>query len=199
MSTNENSLTDDQINSEDKELKNDNENKTENTESDNENKTEESENKSESEDENKSEESEESDNENKSEDEMLLSVNFSVKDNSELFVLSIDGVPNFYTKNVKDARTLMWNYAKSRRIQETQYNTYIRGCPDKNRIELVGTHKYSVFFVDRVICSLLISSIKELEKFENETPSLPKIQTPPKVNSKVNSPQKTGFFSNFFW
>ena len=196
MSTNENSLTDDQINSEDKELKNDNENKTENTESDNENKTEESENKSESEDENKSEES---DNENKSEDEMLLSVNFSVKDNSELFVLSIDGVPNFYTKNVKDARTLMWNYAKSRRIQETQYNTYIRGCPDKNRIELVGTHKYSVFFVDRVICSLLISSIKELEKFENATPSLHKIQTPPKVNSKPNSPQKTGFFSNFFW
>ena len=192
MSTNENSLTDHQINSEDKELQNDNENKTENNseDSDNENK---SENKSEeSEDENKSESEE-------SEDEMLLSVNFSVKDNSELFVLSIDGVPNFYTKNVKDARTLMWNYAKSRRIQETQYNTYIRGCPDKNRIELVGTHKYSVFFVDRVICRLLVSSIKELEKCENETPSLPKTQTPPKVNSKVNSPQKTGFFSNFFW
>ena len=187
--TNENSLSDDQNNSEDKEVKNDNENKTESEESDNENKN----------------ESEESDNENKSEseeseDEMLLSVNFSVKDDSELFVLSIDGVPNFYTKNVKDARTLMWDYAKSRRIQETQFNTYIRGCPDKNRIELVGTHKFSLFFVDRVICRLLISSIKELEKFENDkTPSLPKTQTPPKINSKTNSPQKTGFFSNFFW
>ena len=186
--TNENSLSDDQNNSEDKEVKNDNEN---NTESDNENKTE-------SDNENKSE-SEESESE-ESEDEMLLSVNFSVKDDSELFVLSIDGVPNFYTKNVKDARTLMWDYAKSRRIQETQFNTYIRGCPDKNRIELVGTHKFSLFFVDRVICRLLISSIKELEKFENDkTPSLPKTQTPPKINSKTNSPQKTGFFSNFFW
>ena len=113
--------------------------------------------------------------------------------------MSIDGIPNFYTKNVKDARTIMWNYAKSRRIQESQYNTYIRACPDKNRIELIGANKYSVFFVDRVICRLFISSIKELEKFENETPSLPKIQTPPKLNSKPNSPQKTGFFSNFFW
>jgi inosine/xanthosine triphosphate pyrophosphatase family protein len=136
--------------------------------------------------------------ESDSEDEMLLSVNFSVKDDSEMFVLSINGVPNFYTKNLKDARTLMWDYAKSRRIQETQYNTYIRACPDKNRIEIVGTHKFSIFFVDRVICRLLVSSIRELEQCKNDTiktPTMPKTQTPP----KIPSPQKSGFFSSFFW
>jgi inosine/xanthosine triphosphate pyrophosphatase family protein len=136
--------------------------------------------------------------EDDSEDEMLLSVNFLVKDDSEMFVLSINGVPNFYTKNLKDARTLMWDYAKSRRIQETQYNTYIRACPDKNRIEIVGTHKFSIFFVDRVICRLLVSSIRELEQCKNDTiktPTMPKTQTPP----KIPSPQKSGFFSSFFW
>ena len=135
--------------------------------------------------------------EDDSEDELLLSVNFLVKDDSEMFVLSINGVPNFYTKNIKDARTLMWDYAKSRRIQESQYNTYIRAFPDKNRIEIVGTHKFYIFFVDRVICRLLVSSIRELEQFKNDTiktPTMPKTQTPP----KIPSPQKSGFFS-FFW
>jgi hypothetical protein len=149
--------------------------------------------------ENNDSEKDDSDNdEDDSEDEMLLSVNFSVKDDSEMFVLSINGVPNFYTKNLKDARTLMWDYAKSRRIQETQYNTYIRACPDKNRIEIVGTHKFSIFFVDRVICRLLVSSIRELEQCKNDTiktPTMPKTQTPP----KIPSPQKSGFFSSFFW
>jgi hypothetical protein len=147
---------------------------------------------------NDSENNESENDEDDSEDEMLLSVNFLVKDDSEMFVLSINGVPNFYTKNLKDARTLMWDYAKSRRIQETQYNTYIRACPDKNRIEIVGTHKFSIFFVDRVICRLLVSSIRELEQCKNDTiktPTMPKTQTPP----KIPSPQKSGFFSSFFW
>jgi hypothetical protein len=147
---------------------------------------------------NESENDDSENDEDDSEDEMLLSVNFLVKDDSEMFVLSINGVPNFYTKNLKDARTLMWDYAKSRRIQETQYNTYIRACPDKNRIEIVGTHKFSIFFVDRVICRLLVSSIRELEQCKNDTiktPTMPKTQTPP----KIPSPQKSGFFSSFFW
>jgi hypothetical protein len=140
-----------------------------------------------------------------SEDDMLVSVNFSVKDNSTLFVLSIDGVPNFYTTNIKDLRQLMWDYAKSRRIQETQYNTYIRDFPDKNRIEIIGTHKFSIFFVDRVICRLLVSEIREVKNDAVKSSSLPKTQTPPKNTPPKNtppkntSPQKSSFFSSFFW
>ena len=173
--------------------------KSENNESENnESENNESEKDESEKDESENEDANEDESEDESEDEMLLSVNFLVKDDSEMFVLSINGVPNFYTKNVKDARTLMWDYAKSRRIQESQYNTYIRACPDKNRIEVVGTHKFSIFFVDRVICRLLISSIRELEQCKNDTiktPTMPKTQTPP----KIPSPQKSGFFSSFFW
>jgi len=130
--------------------------------------------------------------------EELLSL--SLKDDSELFVLSVDGVPRFYTKTIDEARDKMWSYAKFRRIQETHYNTYIRGCPDKNRLEILGSNKFSVFMVDRVICRLLVSAVQEFEtttetKIVKETNAPPTTPTTP----PVESPPKRGFFSSFFW
>jgi len=130
--------------------------------------------------------------------EELLSL--SLKDDSELFVLSVDGVPRFYTKTIDEARDKMWSYAKFRRIQETNYNTYIRGCPDKNRLEILGSNKFSVFMVDRVICRLLVSAVQEFEtttetKIVKETNAPPTTPTTP----PVESPPKRGFFSSFFW
>jgi hypothetical protein len=115
MSTNENSLTDHQINSEDKELQNDNENKTENNseDSDNENK---SENKSEeNEDENKSESEE-------SEDEMLLSVNFSVKDNSELIKFRKE--VSELSRSISGAEILMREYKDKLEFIKVAITTY---------------------------------------------------------------------------
>lgn len=129
----------------------------------------------------------------------------SLKDDSELFVLSVDGVPRFYTKTIDEARDKMWSYAKFRRIQETHYNTYIRGCPDKNRLEIVGSNKFSVFMVDRIICSLFVSVVQELETttepktFEqtNTHPATP--PTTPTTPPVVESQPKRSFFSSFFW
>ena len=123
-----------------------------------------------------------------------------LKDGSEIFVLSVDGIPRFYTKTIEEARDKMWNYAKLRRIQETQYNTYIRGCPDKNRIEVVGCNKFSIFFVDRTICWLLVSSVHELEtkkvqKTIDETNTQPVTPSTP----IIDSPPKKTFFSSYFW
>ena len=128
-------------------------------------------------------------------------MSLSLKDNSELFVLSVDGVPRFYTKTIDEARDKMWNYAKLRKIQETHYNTYIRGCPDKNRLEILGSNKFSVFMVDRVICRLLVSAVKEMEitneqKTVKETNAPPTTPTTPPI---VESPPQKGFFSSFFW
>jgi hypothetical protein len=130
----------------------------------------------------------------------------SLKDDSELFVLSVDGVPRFYTKTIDEARDKMWSYAKCRRIQETHYNTYIRGCPDKNRLEMMGSYKFSVFMVDRVICRLLVSAVQEFKtttelktvKETNEPPTPPTTPTTP-TTPPVESPSKKSFFSSFFW
>jgi hypothetical protein len=128
----------------------------------------------------------------------------SLKNDSELFVMSVDGVPSFYTKTIDEARNNMWAYAKLTRIHETQYNTYIRGCSDKNRLEIVGSNKFSVFTVDRVICRLLVSVVQELEitkeqKTLEETnlPSTP--PTTPTTPPVAESSPKRGFFSSFFW
>ena len=146
----------------------------------------------------------------------------SLKDESELFVLSVDGVPRFYTKTIEDAREKMWTYAKSRRIQETHYNTYIRACLDKNRLEILGSNKFSVFMVDRMICRLLISAVQEFETINiNEqktfvqtnapptTPTTPPRESPPRESPPkesppvesppIESPPKRSFFSSFFW
>jgi hypothetical protein len=117
----------------------------------------------------------------------------------------VDGVPRFYTKTIEEARDKMWTYAKFRRIQETHYNTYIRGCPDKNRLEILGSNKFSVFMVDRVICRLLVSAVQELEitneqkivEQTNAPPTTPTTPTTPPI--VAGSPPQKSFFSSFFW
>jgi len=156
------------------------------------NKQENNECESSSHDEDDEDEDEEDDEDEDEDDDKSL----SLKDGSELFVLSVDGIPRFYTKTIDEARDKMWEYARFRRIHETQNNTYIRTYPDKNRIEIVGCNRFSVFFVDRTICWLLVSQVQELEttnvQKNNDTFATP--STP-----IVDSPPKKGFFSSFFW
>uniref|UniRef100_A0A6C0H308 Uncharacterized protein n=1 Tax=viral metagenome TaxID=1070528 RepID=A0A6C0H308_9ZZZZ len=123
-------------------------------------------------------------------------------EDTTIFILSVDGIPLFYTKTIVEAREKMWEYAKLRRIQETQYNTYIRGCPDKNRIEVVGCHKFSVFFVDRTICWLLVSPVQGVNVknriAETKTPTT-NPPTTPTTPPSVDPPPSRSFFSSFFW
>jgi hypothetical protein len=94
----------------------------------------------------------------------------------------------------------MWHFAKLQRIKEIQYNTYIRGCPNKNRIEVIGCNKFSVFFVDRVICRLCISEVQEIE-----IPSSEEIYKDAENNEPVSStpeippPTKSFIWSFFGW
>jgi len=143
---------------------------------------------------------EEESNEEESNDEDNNIQNFLLKSETNIFVLSVDGVPQFYTKTLKDAREQMWHFAKLQRIKEVQYNTYIRGCPNKNRIEVIGCNKFSVFFVDRVICRLCISEVQEIE-----IPSSEEIYKDAENNEPVSStpeippPTKSFIWSFFGW
>jgi len=149
---------------------------------------------------NEEESNEEESNEEESNDEDNNIQNFLLKSETNIFVLSVDGVPQFYTKTLKDAREQMWHFAKLQRIKEVQYNTYIRGCPNKNRIEVIGCNKFSVFFVDRVICRLCISEVQEIE-----IPSSEEIYKDAENNEPVSStpeippPTKSFIWSFFGW
>ena len=135
--------------------------------------------------------------------------NLSLKSGTDIFILSVDGIPQFYAKTLKDARDRMWDFAKLRRLQETQYNTYIRACPDKNRIEVVGSNKFSIFFVDRTICWLRISQVQELEVPKEEVPKeeVTKEEVTKEIDESINEPQidsakisppKRGFIASLF-
>ena len=134
-----------------------------------------------------------------SDDDSDIIPNLSLKKGTSIFVINVDGVPTFYTKNIKDARERMWDLARIRRNRETNYHTYIRGCPDKNRIEIVGSYKLSIFSVDRAICWLHISRVQEVVQdiISNQESPAKDTNLPEEVSQpKLNSPPKS---RGFFW
>jgi hypothetical protein len=140
--------------------------------------------------------SEESD----SEGDINLLSDFLVEDNEkDIFVISIDGTPSFYSDTLQDARFRMWQYAKFRRLQEINYNSYIRACPDKNRLEVVGSNKFYVFSIDRPICWLTISTVKQLKKCNKNVQKNTEEQiTSSQEQLKPTELKNTGI-SSFFW
>jgi hypothetical protein len=100
-------------------------------------------------------------------DEEELDIDFpslSLKAGTELYVVTVDGVPQCYTNTIQEARSRMWDFARVRRFQETQYNSYIRERKNPNDIEVVGYHRFSIINVDRTICWLSVRRIQQVEE-----------------------------------
>ena len=135
--------------------------------------------------------------ENSSDEDSLLPI-LSLKDNSTIYVINVDGFAKFYANTIKEARERMWDLAKVRRFQATNYNSYIRACSDKNRIEVVGSYKMTIFSVDRTICWLNISKIQQIENINSDDNTeeseicdpVPEIKNSPRVVLQ----SRTGFF-----
>lgn len=140
---------------------------------------------------------EDSSDEDSGDEDKLLPI-LSLKDNSTIYVINVDGFAKFYANTIKEARERMWDLAKVRRFQATQYNSYIRACSDKNRIEVVGSYKMSIFSVDRTICWLNISKIQQIENI-NRDDNTGESEVSEPVPEMKNSPRvvlqsRTGFF-----
>jgi hypothetical protein len=138
-----------------------------------------------------------SDEDEVSSDEGSLLPILSLKDNSTIYVINVDGFAKFYANTIKEARERMWDLAKVRRFQATNYNSYIRACSDKNRIEVVGSYKMTIFSVDKTICWLNISKIQQIENINSDNNEESEVCDP--VPEMKNSPRvvlqsKTGFF-----
>ena len=115
-----------------------------------------------SEEENKNE-SEEDELEDEESNTIKSDLNSTLKDNSELYIVTHNGIPKFYTKSVDDARKQMWDLARTLRFQEFNFNTYIRERNNSSIIEVVGCNKFSFVNIDRVIHWLRIHCIKQIE------------------------------------
>lgn len=118
--------------------------------------------------------------------------NLSIKDGTELYVVSANGIPQFYSRNIQEARRHMWNIARIRKFKEFNYNCYIRECNDENNIQLVGYYKFNIISYDRVLCCLNVCKISELYEVQEIQ------KNTDMTESKIETTNTNGFFSNFF-
>jgi hypothetical protein len=107
-----------------------------------------------------------SDNEDQTLDNMLP--NLSLKCGTERYVVTADGVPQFYTQNVEEANKRMWDVARAFKVNVNDYNCYIRECEDSNNIQVIGYYKFFVVSYDRVLCHFTTQKVHEVQEEQKE-------------------------------
>jgi len=95
----------------------------------------------------------------------------SLQNNTNNFIVSVDGVPQFYTRTLESARNYMWQFARFRKARiNSIYNSYIREQDDPNSIQIVGAYRNSVLSCDRVLYRMEIHEISEISETEVSKP-----------------------------
>ena len=88
---------------------------------------------------------------------------YHLVDNSDVFVILKDLIPQFYLQNRNNARKSMWDTARFYRAQWcNDYNVYIREGVNADKIQIYGYYKFFIFSYERLITSFEIKSVKEL-------------------------------------
>ena len=89
-----------------------------------------------------------------------LSFNFTV--NSDLFVISIDGIPKFYVKDEKSAREKMWSISRSFSHEKflCGYNTnYVK--ISSTELHIIGSYRLFLMAYEQTLHRIKYSRIKE--------------------------------------
>ena len=74
------------------------------------------------------------------------------EEDTDIFVVSIDGIANCYSNTEQEAREKMWKLARIFKHKfDSQYNTYICQYDNANTIEIIGFLKFSIISIDRTI------------------------------------------------
>jgi hypothetical protein len=103
------------------------------------------------------------------------------KEGTERYVVTADGVPQFYTQTIEEARNRMWDIARISKFKDSDYNSYIREFNDENHIQVVGFYKFFVISYERVLCYLNVQRVQEIQKV-------------PEVDSKETEKNSTCIF-----
>ena len=86
----------------------------------------------------------------------------SFTENSELYVVSVDGLPKFYVKDIKAAHEKMWNIA--RQLASCRflggYNTNFLKIGE-NELHLIGSFRFFVIAYDTTLNRITCSRVQE--------------------------------------
>ena len=118
-------------------------------------------------DKNKNDSSSDSETDSSSEDECENEDNctetfFNYTDNSDLFVVSVDGIPKFYVKDEKEASDKMWSLARLLSGEKfcSGYRTnYVEISPTE--LHIMGSYRFFLIAYDQKIHSITYSKIRE--------------------------------------
>ena len=109
----------------------------------------------------------ESDGESDGEDDGPDLTRLSLKDDSERYVIAMNDIPQCYTTSLSDARTYMWEFARTMKSAVAfEHNCYLREGNNRDHIQLVGNYRLFVVPYDRPIASFTVHCIKELEEID---------------------------------
>lgn len=87
---------------------------------------------------------------------------FNYTDNSSLYVVSLDGVPQFYVKDKKVASDKMWGLTRLLSLEKISsgYRTNYLKVGD-NQLNLVGSYRFFLLAYDQILHSVSYHKIKE--------------------------------------
>jgi len=98
----------------------------------------------------------------KSDSDNELLEHFSLTDNSELFVVSVDDYPKFYVKDIKTARERMCSIARQLVMKKftNGYRTNFINISE-NELHIVGSYRFFLIAYDTVLNRITCSKIEE--------------------------------------
>ena len=92
----------------------------------------------------------------------------SLKDKSDIYIISVDNIPQCYTTTLENARVRMWDLARYVKAQESQFHRcYLREEGNRNSIQLNGTSRFLIISYDHILVRFSINHIKELEEVKD--------------------------------
>lgn len=87
-----------------------------------------------------------------------------LKEDTQKYVISVDGVPQCYTETLDSARECMWNLARLEKNNQTEYQCFIREMENPNDIQLVGYHKFYLVAYNRTLIHLTVRRVLEINE-----------------------------------
>lgn len=114
--------------------------------------------------------------------------------NTDLYLLSKDEEPLGFFKDKKLAVETMWKVARINKLKYmTNYNVYITEDCDENNISIVGYQKFIIIAYGRVFSRFKITTVKQMELYENLDSDKALSST-----TEENTTKKTSYLSNWW-
>lgn len=93
-----------------------------------------------------------------------------LEENTQKYVITVNGVPQCYTQTLENARNCMWNLARLEKNNQTDYQCFIREMENPNDIQLIGYHRFYIIAYNRTLAHLSVRRVlKIVEKPDSFT------------------------------